>query len=137
MNVKPQLRDVLSVERWTLICAAALITLSFLFLGARGQLSICAGAGLMVLNARLLHLLAARLQRVRDRDGGRPLPLGLILILFNAKLLGVAVLIYLCVRYLKVEPMPFLLGISILPAAILISAVSRGLSEPPPGGGEG
>ena len=134
MNVKPQLQHVMSVERWALLCGALLITLSFLFVGPRGQLSVCAGAGLMVLNARLLRILAGRLQRVYE---GKPLPLGLILLLFNGKLLGIAVLIYLCVRYLQVEPLPFLLGISILPAAILISAVSRGLSQPPADGGEG
>lgn len=134
MNIKPQLQHVLDVEKWTLLCGALVITLSFLFIGARGQLGVCAGAGLMVLNARLLRVLAGRLQRVYE---GRPLPLGLLLLLFNGKLLGIAVLMFLCIRYLRVEPWPFLLGISILPVAILISALSRGLSQPPAPGGEG
>jgi hypothetical protein len=138
VNVKPQLRHLLSVEKWTLLCGAVLITLSFVFMGAKGQLAVCVGAGLMALNARILRVVADRLLRVYGSgEGARPLPLGLLLLLFNGKLLGLALLIYICVAYLKVEPLPFLLGISILPAAILLSAVSRGLSQPPEGVGEG
>ena len=134
MNLSSPLKHLVSVERWTLLCSAVLITLSFLFLGPRGQLGVCAGAGLMALNARLLRIVGNRLHR---RDQGQPLSLGLLLVLFNGKLLGLAVLIYLCIRYLKVEPLPFLLGISVLPLAIVLSALGRGLFEPPAPGGEG
>lgn len=140
MSPARQLSPLESVERWTLVCSAVLITVALACLGARAQLGICLGAGLMALNARLLRQVGTYLAR---RYRNRPPPLGLVLGLLHVKLLALAVIMYGCMRYLPLDALAFLLGVSVLPAGILLAALSRGLGlvddpvQPPARSGQG
>jgi hypothetical protein len=53
---------------------------------------------------------------------------GLTLVLFNFKLLILAALIFVAVGYLHVAPVPFVIGISVLPVAIFIVAIRHHLT---------
>jgi len=49
--------------------------------------------------------------------------------LFNFKLVILIGLVFCALRYLHVEPIPFIVGISVLPFAIMIVAVQSSLDR--------
>lgn len=124
MNDSP-ITHLIAVERWTLALGALLIGVGLLMLPPRSQLGISLGAGLMMLNTWMMRRLSARL--VRTFAAGRP-SVGLLLLLFNVKLLLIGVLLFLIIRHLPVDPLSLILGVSILPVAILLRAVQYGLN---------
>jgi hypothetical protein len=107
-----------AIERGTLLLGALVCGLSFLLFSPRGQFSACVGAALMVLNAWLLKRISVRLYGLFV---GQKLSAGRLVLLYNAKLAGLVLLIYLCFRYLPIEPVPFILAVSIFPLAIVLS----------------
>lgn len=119
---------IVAVKRWTLLFSALVIGGALLCFGPRAQLGALLGAGLMLLNTWLLGRLGLRL--FASISGGR-LSVVAIVVLFNLKLAGLAVLCYLCVRYLPVDPVAFLVGVSVLPAAICARAVQHSLRPLP------
>lgn len=127
MTAAPEITHLVAVERWTLVLGALLLGVGLLFLPSRTQLSLGLGVGLMIVNAWIIRRLSARLLPVWS--GGRG-SVGLLMILFNAKLVLLALALYLCVRYLPVEPVPLCIGLSILPLAILLRAIQHGLRDP-------
>jgi hypothetical protein len=124
MNVK----HLVAVEKWTSILAALLILVGLAFLSRWATFSLAIGAGLMVLNAWVMRRVA---QAVGKAMAPKP---GLTLILFNFKLAILALLIFLVMHFLHVAPLPFIIGVSVLPAAILIVALQHQLTLPPDNG---
>ena len=109
-----------ALERWTLGLAAAVIGVSLLVLPQRITLGVSIGAGLMCLNAWALRRIGLRAVRTADRPG----PSLLLFIVKMTLLLGV---LYLVLRYLPVDAIGFIIGVSVFPAAALISALRSGL----------
>ena len=120
-----ELKHLTAVERWTGILAVAVVLGAVLLVGRKEAFGASVGAGLMALNAYLLRRVAARV----ERTAGRP---GAVLLLFNLKLAFVIGLVYLLVRTLHVDPLSFVIGISVLPVAIVIVAVRHQLRDAQP-----
>jgi hypothetical protein len=116
------LKHLIAVERMTSILAAVLLLGAIVLLPRHSSFSLGIGAGLMVLNAWAMRRTAAAVGPVLSKKPG------LILILFNFKLLILAILIFIALRYLHVAPVPFIIGISTLPAAIVIVALRHQLT---------
>src|SRR5437868_6775717 len=108
------LKHLIAVERMTSILAAVLLLGAIVLLPRHASFSLGVGAALMVLNAWLMRRTAAAVGPVLAKKPG------LILVLFNFKLLILAVLIFIALRYLHVAPVPFIIGVSVLPVAIVI-----------------
>jgi hypothetical protein len=106
----------------TTLLAALLLVGGLVLLPRQYSFSLAVGAGLMVVNAWVMRRVAAA---VGPALAVRP---GLILVLFNFKLLILAALIFIALRFLHVAPVPFVIGISVLPVAILIVAIRHQLS---------
>jgi hypothetical protein len=70
----------------------------------------------MVLNAWVVRRLGERIM------GGDKRP-GLVIALFNVKMLLLMLVVALVLRYLPLHPVGFLVGISVFPAAIMAVAV--------------
>jgi hypothetical protein len=109
-----------SLERWTLGLAAAVIGVSLLALPQRITLGVSIGAGLMCLNAWALRRIGLRAVRTADRPG-------LSLLLFLVKMTLLLGVLYLVLRYLPVDAIGFIIGVSVFPVAALISALRSGL----------
>lgn len=111
-----------AVERWVLIFGAALLLASVLIGGAMGQVGALCGAGMSLINARAV----ASLGRWASRGPAETARtrLGIVLGLFQVKLLVLAGLIYLTLRYLPVAPLWLLLGLTILPLGICARAIA-------------
>lgn len=109
-----------SLERWTLGLAAAVIAVSLLALPQRITLGVSIGAGLMCLNAWALRRIGLRAVRTADRPG-------LSLLLFIVKMTLLLGVLYLILRYLPVDAIGFIIGVSVFPVAALISALRSGL----------
>jgi hypothetical protein len=116
------LKHLIAVEKWTAVLGAALLLGAILLLSRQASFSLALGAALMVVNAWLIRRVAARLGNALQ---SKP---SLILVLFNLKLVVLMGLIWIAIRYLHVAPLPFVLGISVLPAAILIVAIKHSLA---------
>jgi hypothetical protein len=125
VNDSPPITHLIAVERWTLALGALLIGVGLLMLPPRSQLGISLGAGLMMLNTWMMRRLSDRL--LCTFAAGRP-SIGLLLLLFNVKLLLIGALLFLIIRHLPVDPLSLILGVSILPVAILLRAVQYGLN---------
>lgn len=114
---------LIAVERWVLWLSAALILGSLVTRNPRTELGALCGAGMSLLNARLLSALGRWANRGGPETARRRL--SLVLVLFQLKLGLLAALIYLTVRYLPVAPLWLLLGLSLLPLGILIRAIEH------------
>jgi hypothetical protein len=111
-------KHLISVERWTLGLAAAAVGIG-LFLGGRMALGVTLGAALMCLNAYALRRLGQR-----ARSFAKP---GAAVLLFNVKMAVLIGLIFLVVRFLPIDPVGFIFGISIFPVAIVATAIGHQL----------
>jgi hypothetical protein len=120
------LKHLMAVERMTSLLAAVLLLGGLLLLSRHASFSLAVGAGLMVLNAWIMRRTAMTVGPVLAKKPG------LILVLFNFKLLILAVLIFIALHYLHVAPVPFIVGVSVLPVAIVIVALRHQLSPSDP-----
>jgi hypothetical protein len=111
-----------AVERWVLVFGAALLLGSVLLAPPNGQVGALAGAGMSLINARVIGALGRWASR-GPAEAART-RLGIVLGLFQVKLLILAGLIYLTLRYLPVAPLWLLFGLTILPLGILARALS-------------
>jgi hypothetical protein len=116
------LKHLIAVERTTSLLAATLLLAGLVFLPRHSSFSLAIGSGLMVLNAWVMRRVAQKAGPVLAQKPG------LTLVLFNFKLLILAALIFIAVGYLHVAPVPFVIGISVLPVAIFIVAVRHHLT---------
>lgn len=116
-------KHLAAVEQWVLIVCAALILVTLVVArDPRWQLGALAGSLLSLGNARSLRFLGGRLAPRRS--------VGLLIILFQAKLGIIAALIYLALRFLPVSPLALLLGLSALPLGIILRGLQHGLRKP-------
>ncbi len=113
-------KHLIAVEKWTSILAALVAAAALLLLGRRAAFGATLGAGLMVLNAMALRRLGRRAFRTFKKPGAAVL-------LFNLKMFLLIALVYVVIRYLPVNPVGFVIGISIFPAAILAAAIRHAL----------
>lgn len=115
---------LIAVEKWTSLIVAALLLASLVLLSRHDMFSLAVGGALAVGNAWVIRRVA---ENAGPALSGKP---GLLVALFNIKLGILAVLIFVSLRYLHVAPVPFLVGISVLPVAILVVALRRQLTPP-------
>src|SRR5689334_7112469 len=101
------LKQLIAVEKWTSLLAAVLLAVGIVFLSRHAAFSLAVGAGLMVVNAWLMRRVAAA---VGPALSAKP---GLTVLLFNFKLGILAILIFVALRYLHVDPLPFIIGVSV------------------------
>lgn len=125
-SAQPQTPDVhlRAVEHWVLLCSGALLLGSLVLGDPRWQLGALVGALLSLGNARSLRFLASRLTPRKS--------LGLLIVLFQAKLGLIAAVIYVAMRLLPLSPLALLLGLSALPLAILLRGLQYGLRPADP-----
>ena len=117
------LKHLIAVEKWTCLLSAALLAVGMLFFGRHTAYSFALGAGLMTANAVLLRLAAQKLGPVLQKKPS------LTVLLFNLKLGVIIAYIFVALRFLKVEPVAFTIGVSTMPLAIMIVAVQANLSR--------
>ena len=116
-----RLAKLQAIERWTLGLGAALSLVSFAF-GRRTGLSVSIGAALMAFNAMAIRRVGERLFRaVTSQERVSP---ARAVLLFNVKLLGLVVAIYLALAELHVEPIAFMVGLSVYPIAVCAFALT-------------
>jgi hypothetical protein len=117
-------RYLAAIERWTLTLAVVVIGAASLTLARRTALSASIGAGLMALNAYALRKIGDRVNPSdRPRAG---------LLLFNVKMAALLGVVFVCIRYLHIDPVAFLIGVSVFPVAIVIVALRHAVT--PQGG---
>jgi len=111
-----------AVERWTLGLGAVFALASFAF-GRQTGLSVSIGAALMMLNAIAIRRVGERLFRaVTTQERVSP---ARAVLLFNGKVIGLVAAIWLVVTYLHVSPLPFLVGLTVYPLAIVAFAITH------------
>ncbi len=113
-------RHLVSVEKWTLAFAALAVVTAVITVGGRMAFGVTLGALLMCLNAYALRRIGQRAFRTFKKPGATVL-------LFNLKMALLLALIYFVIRYLPVDPVGFIIGITIFPAAIVATAIRHGL----------
>ena len=113
---------LIAVEKWTLVLAAAMIAFGLFALGGRSAFGLSLGAGLMALNAWALRKIGQRSFRTFKKPGAAVL-------LFNLKMALLIALVYFVIRYLPVNPIAFVVGISIFPAACVVAAIRHHLTR--------
>src|SRR5690242_17691227 len=119
-------KQLLQIERITLVLAAALIAAAFLALPRHLALSASVGAGLMCVNAWSLRRIGERTLQNEARLR-RP---GAVLLLFNLKMFALIGLIIVAVRVLHLDAIGFLLGVSVFPVAVLVAGIRAALADP-------
>jgi hypothetical protein len=117
------LKHLIAIEKWTCLLSAALLVGGMLLLGRHAAFSIAIGAGMMTLNAVVLRRVAQKLGVVLQQ---KPT---LTVLLFNLKLGVLGLVSFLALRYLHVNPIAFIVGISVMPLAIMIVAVQSSLGH--------
>lgn len=123
---------LLVIERWAVLLGAALVGTTLVWGSPRVQLGACVGAGLSILNARVLRYLGARLSGARSGAQSSPSSVGLLVLLFQVKLGVLAALLYLALRLLPLQPIALVLGLSALPVAIVVRGIQYGLQAAAP-----
>jgi ATP synthase I chain len=118
------LKHLIAVEKWTCILAAAVLAVGMVLLPRHAAFSLAVGAALTTLNAMSIRRIAQRLGVVLQQKPG------FTVLLFNLKMILLIGLIYAAIRWLGVDAVPFIVGISVMPAAIFIVFVQHALSPP-------
>jgi hypothetical protein len=119
------LKHLIAIEKWTCLLGVVLLAGGMLFLSRHAAFSLSVGAALTALNAVAIRRIAQKLGAVLQ---ARP---GLTILLFNLKMGVLVVLIFLALRFLHLDAVPFLVGISTLPAAIVIVFLRHALAPAP------
>jgi hypothetical protein len=115
------LKHLIAIEKWTCLLALVALGAGMLLLGRHAAFSIAIGAGMMTLNAVAIRRVAQKLGTVLQKKPS------MTVLLFNFKLVILIALVFVALRYFGVEPIPFIVGISVLPLAIMIVAVQSNL----------
>lgn len=118
-------KHLLQVERWTLVLAAVVMGASVLALPRHLAFSASVGAGLMCLNAYAIRKLGER-TLANEARAQRP---SAAILLFNVKMFALIGLIIVAVRVLHLDAVGFILGVSVFPVAVLITALQAGISD--------
>jgi hypothetical protein len=119
-----ELKHLIAVEKWTCLLAVIVLAVGILLLGRHAALSLSLGAGLMAVNAWAIRHIAERFGlALRARPG-------VAMVLFNMKMGVVIALCWILIRYVHVDPLFFVIGVSVLPVAIVIVGLSHGLRRP-------
>lgn len=100
------------IERWTILLALPMGLIS-IFGSPKSAMSGVIGGALMVANASALRYMAKKSSRKR----------GAVLLLFPLKMFILMALVALALGVLHLEPIPFLIGISTLPIAVVLAAL--------------
>ncbi len=116
------LKHLIAIEKWTCLLSAVLLVGGMLLLGRHAAFSIALGAGMMTVNAVLLRRVAQKLGTVLQQKPS------LTVFLFNIKLGVLGLLSFIALKYLHVEPIAFIVGISVMPLAIMIVALQSNLA---------
>ena len=123
------------LERATLLISAVVIAASFVATSREVALAVAAGAGLMSVNAWAIRKLTERATRNDERGpvqgqglASRP---GLVLLWFKLKMALLIALVLAAVLVLKLNGIGFLVGISVFPAAVMVTAVRAALADQP------
>jgi hypothetical protein len=124
------LKYLIAVEKWTCLLSAILLAGGMLLFGRHAAFSVACGAGLMVLNAVVVRRVAEKLGTVLQKKPS------LTVLLFNLKLGVLIALIFVAFRYLHVEPIAFMVGISVMPLSIMIVAMLQAFARPHDGENE-
>jgi ATP synthase I subunit len=117
------LKHLIAIEKWTCLLSAGLLAIGMLLLGRHAAFSIAVGAAMMTANAVLLRRAAQKLGPVLQKKPS------LTVLLFNFKLGILIALVWVALRYLHVEPIAFIVGISVMPLAIMIVAAQQALGR--------
>jgi hypothetical protein len=117
------LKHLIAIEKWTCLLALVALGGGMLLVGRHAAFSIAVGAGMMTLNAVAIRRVAQKLGVVLQKKPS------VTVMLFNFKLVILIGLVFCALRYLHVEPIPFIIGISVLPFAIMIVAVQSSLDR--------
>jgi hypothetical protein len=117
------LKHLIAIEKWTCLLALIALGAGMLLLGRHAAFSIAVGAAMMCANAVAIRRVAQKLGVVLQKKPS------VTVMLFNLKLVVLIALVFIALRYLGVEPIPFIVGISVLPFAIMIVAVQSSLGR--------
>ena len=117
------IKHLIAIEKWTCLLSAVVLVGGMLLLGRHAAFSVAIGAGLMTANAVILRRTAQKLGAVLRK---KPT---LTVLLFNMKLAVLIALVFAAFRFLHVEPIAFIVGISVMPLAIMIVAVQQSLAR--------
>ena len=117
-------KQLIAVEKCTYLLAAVGLAVAFLTLSRHATFSLAVGAALACANALFIRRLAQRLGAVLQQKPG------LLVLLFNLKLALLIGLIFVAINWLGVDALPFVVGISMLPAAIFIVSIQHALALP-------
>jgi hypothetical protein len=120
------LKHLIAIEKWTCLLGLVLLGCAMLLLSRHAAFSLAVGAALTALNAVVIRRVAEKLGVLLQ---ARP---GLTILLFNLKMGVLVVLIFLALRFLHLDAVPFIVGLSTLPAAIVIVFLQHALSPSPP-----
>jgi hypothetical protein len=115
-------KHLIAVERVTLILAGLAIAIAVIFLGQRMAFGVSIGAALMALNAWALRRIGARAFKTFKKPGAA-------ILLFNLKMGLLLVLVWAVIRYLHVDPIAFIVGISVFPVSIVVVAIRHALRQ--------
>jgi len=124
------LKQLIAVEKWTCLLAAAVLAVGLIVLPRHAAFSLAVGAGLSTLNAVAIRRIAQRLGVVLQQKPS------LTILLFNLKMVLLIGLIFVAIRWLGVDAVPFIVGISMLPVAIFVVFVQHALSPRSPSDNE-
>jgi hypothetical protein len=116
-----------AIERWAILFGASLVGTTLFWGSPRVQLGACVGATLSILNARSLRFFGSRLSKF-----GGTSSVALLVTLFQLKLGVLAVLLYLALKLLPIQPIALVLGLSVLPLAIVARGIQYGLQTSAP-----
>jgi hypothetical protein len=119
------IKHLIAIEKWTCLLSAVVLCGAMLLLGRHVAFSVAIGAGLMTANAVILRRTAQKLGAVLQKKPS------LTVLLFNLKLGVLIALVFAAFRFLHVEPIAFIVGISVMPLAIMIVAVQQSLVHEP------
>jgi len=117
------LKHLIAIEKWTCLLSAALLVGGMLLLGRHTAFSIAIGAGMMTANAVILRRVAQKLGTVLQQKPS------LTVLLFNLKLGVLGALSFIALKYLHVDPIAFIIVISVMPLAIMIVALQSNLQH--------
>ncbi len=115
------LKHLIAVEKWTCLLAAIVLAVGLVTLSRHAAFSLAVGAALTTLNAISMRRIAERLGRVLN---AKP---GLTVLLFNVKMGLIIALVFVAIHWLRVDALPLLIGISVMPVAIVIVAIQHAL----------
>jgi hypothetical protein len=116
-----ELKHLIAFEKWTCLLAVLVLAFGLAFLSRHAALSLSLGAGMMALNAWAIRHISERYGLALK---ARP---GFAMLLFNIKMGAIVALCWCLIRYAHIDPLAFVIGISVLPVAILIVGLSHGL----------